>query len=64
MKGPRKGKGKVRMLQVGRFDTTKAMASAVENEVAEKMKAVEQKKTNGGDETEGYIMTIFQKFAA
>lgn len=52
------------MLQVGRFDTTKAMASAVENEVAEKMKAVEQKKTNRGDETEGYIMTIFQKFAA
>jgi hypothetical protein len=47
----------------GKFDATKAVASAVQKKVAEKMKAVEQEKTNR-DEAKACIMTIFQKFAA
>jgi hypothetical protein len=37
--------------------------TAVQKKVAEKMKAVEQEKTNG-DKVEAHIMSIFQKFAA
>jgi predicted DNA-binding WGR domain protein len=44
------------------FDTTKAIASAVEKKVAEKMKAMEQEKTEE-TVTEAYIMSLFQKFA-
>jgi hypothetical protein len=45
------------------FDRDKAIASAVTKQVAEKMKAVEQAKTNG-DEAEAYIMSIFKKMSA
>jgi hypothetical protein len=55
--GPRKTQDR------GRFDTTKAIASAVENKVTEKMKATEQDKTSG-DETEAYIMSIVKRCAA
>jgi hypothetical protein len=44
------------------FDREKAIASAVTKQVAEKMKAVEQAKTNG-DEAEAYIMSLFKKFS-
>jgi chorismate mutase len=59
------GKGKTKDVssKKGKFDTTKAIASAVEKKVAEKMKAMEQEKTNG-DEAEAYIMSIFKKFSA
>jgi chorismate mutase len=58
-----KGKAKDVSSKKGKFDTTKAIASAVEKKVAEKMKAMEQEKTNG-DEAEAYIMSIFKKFSA
>jgi hypothetical protein len=58
----RKGKGKEYPSKKGRFDTTKAIASAVEKKVAEKMKAMEKEKTNG-DETEAYIMSIIKKYS-
>jgi hypothetical protein len=45
-----------------RFDTEKAIASAVEKKVAERLKSIEHDKTQG-DETEAYIMSIFQKYA-
>ena len=41
--------------------TKATIASAVEKKVAEKMKAMEQHKTNEGA-TEAYIMSIFEKF--
>jgi hypothetical protein len=56
-----KGKGKDGQKKP-RSDTAKAIASAVEKKVAEKMKAMEDKKTNG-DEAEAYIMSIFQKYS-
>jgi hypothetical protein len=43
------------------FDTTKAIASAVEKKVAERMKSMEQDKANEGL-TEAYIMSIVDKF--
>ena len=45
-----------------KFDTTKAIASAVAKKVAEKLKTIEQEKSNGND-TEAYIMSIMQKHA-
>jgi hypothetical protein len=56
-----KGKSSDRQSRSGK-STTKAIASAVEKKVAEKMKAMEQEKANG-EETEAYIMSIFQKFS-
>ena len=47
----------------GKLDNMKAVASAVEKKVAEKMKAMEQAKTNEG-ETEACIMSIVQKLSA
>jgi len=43
-------------------DTNKAIASAVEKKVGEKMEAMEKEKISG-NETEAYIMSLFQKFA-
>ena len=46
-----------------KFDTTKAIASsAVAKKVAEKLKTIEQEKSNGND-TEAYIMSIMQMHA-
>jgi hypothetical protein len=60
-----KGKGKEAPHKKGggRFETTKAIASAVEKKVAEKLKAMEQEKANG-DEAEAFIMSVFKKFGA
>ena len=46
-----------------KLDTTKAIASAVEKQVAVKMKAIEKEKAKG-DETEAYIMSIIKKYSA
>jgi hypothetical protein len=46
--------------KTARFDKTKAIASAVEKKVAEKMKEMEQEKSNETD-TEAYIMSLIQK---
>jgi hypothetical protein len=43
-----------------RFETNKAIASAVEKKVAEKLKALDQTK-NKEDEIEAYIMSIIKK---
>jgi hypothetical protein len=43
------------------IDRTKAIASAVEKKVAERMKSMAQEKANEG-ETEAYIMSIFEKY--
>jgi hypothetical protein len=62
---PAKGDGKNKSnkgssYKTARFDKTKAIASAVEKKVAEKMKEMEQAKSNETD-TEAYIMSIIQK---
>ena len=61
-KGP-KQKGKGPEAKDRKYKTTEAIAAAVEKKVAEKMKAMDKEKSNG-DDTEAYIMSIFQKFAA
>jgi hypothetical protein len=58
-----KGKGKSFKGKSGKSTPkykSKAMASAVEKKVAEKMKSMEQEKANEGA-TEAYIMSIFKK---
>jgi hypothetical protein len=42
------------------FDRSKAIASAVEKKVEEKMKAIEKERTDG-DDTEACIMSLFKK---
>ena len=44
------------------FNTKKSIALSVTKQVAEKIKAVIQAKTNG-NEVEAYIMSIFNKYA-
>jgi hypothetical protein len=41
-----------------KFDRSKAIASAVEKKVEEKMKAIEKERTDG-DDTEACIMSLF-----
>ena len=57
-KGVKNGESDRRSVQA---QTTKAIASAVEKKVTEKMKALEKKNTEG-TETEAYIMSLFEKF--
>ena len=45
-----------------KFDNTKAIASAVEKKVTERLKAIEQEKSKGA-EAEAWIMSIMQKHA-
>ena len=45
-----------------KFDTTKAIASAVKKKVNERLQAIEQEKSTN-DNTEAYIMSIMQMHA-
>jgi hypothetical protein len=55
-KGDKGKKGK----KSERSDTSKAIASAVEKKVEEKLKAMEQERTEEGD-TEAYVMSLINK---
>jgi hypothetical protein len=57
-KGDKRKKGK----KPENFDTAKAIASAVEKKVAEKLKAMELEKTEETD-TEAYVMALINKCA-
>jgi hypothetical protein len=56
--GKKNGESDRRSVQA---QTTKAIASAVDKKVNERMKALD-KKTKEGTETEAYIMSLFEKF--
>jgi hypothetical protein len=61
--GQGKGTGKPPAKKKARFESSeKAITSAVNKLVEEKMKAIETEKTNG-NEAEAYIMSLFKKFA-
>ena len=46
-----------------KFDTAKAIASAVDNKVNERMKSIEQEKSTN-DDTNAYIMSVMDKHLA
>jgi hypothetical protein len=54
------GKDKSRDSKKPKYDNTKAIAAAVEKKVAEKLKAIEDKKTSG-EEAAAFIMSVIKK---